>query len=628
MLRPYQQNAFNAATAWMRRCVMPGLLELATGAGKSHIVAEIADWVYQNSGKRVLCLQPSKELTEQNHEKYLATGNPASIFSASAGAKCMRHPVVFGTPGTVKNSLSRFGDQFGAIIVDEAHGMTPTIRMIIDTIRTKNPKLRVIGLTGTPFRMNTGYIYQYDTDGSFVPEDQAHEPYFNTLLYRISAGYLIDEGYLTPAHADPETVASYHALGMQLNSRGQFDAREVEQVFEGRGRLTSQIIADIVAHSHGRKGVMIFAASVNHARECMESLPPENSRMIGGDVNMRKSDRQKLITDFKAQKFKYIVSVGTLTTGFDAPHVSLIAILRPTESPGLLQQIIGRGLRLADNSTAGNVDAIDASEKPDCLVLDYAENIERHGLEDDLFKPQIKVKVSKSESGIVNVKCPECSFNNEFSARPNPDEFEYSEDGYFIDLAGEPVETDHGPMPSHFGRRCTGQVKSHSAPGVYERCEYRWTFKECPECSFKNDIAARFCEDCKEELVDPNEKLRQEFAKIKRDPYQVSTDRVLEWTATKTVTGRGNDAVLCHYATEYRKFRYWFSPERRDTKGQADWKSLNDAVYSGHIAPDIDTFLKYLHKGKKPETVTYCRKRGSDFHDIYAHNRPEDKIPE
>ena len=129
-LRPYQQAAVDAATSWMKRRIDPALLSLATGSGKSWICAAIAHWVYENSGKKVLCLQPSKELTEQNHEKYLATGQSASIFSASAGAKCMRHNVVYGTPGTVKNSISRFGDKFAAVIIDEAHGITPTIKFI------------------------------------------------------------------------------------------------------------------------------------------------------------------------------------------------------------------------------------------------------------------------------------------------------------------------------------------------------------------------------------------------------------------------------------------------------------------------------------------------------------------
>lgn len=612
-LRPYQQDAVGAATAWMRRSVMPGLLELATGAGKSHIVAAVAQWVYESTGKRVLCLQPSKELTQQNHEKYLATGNPASIFSASAGGKCMRHPIVYGTPGTVKNSLSRFGDQFGAVIIDEAHGITETIKAIVCAMQQKNPRLRVLGMTATPYRTNTGYIYQYDVDGSFVPETQAREPWFNTLLYRIQTRELIDMGFLTPAHADPDHATSYEAGNLQLNSRGQFDAADLERVFEGRGRLTSEIVADIVAHAHGRRGVMLFAATVQHAKEVMESLPPGNAMMLGGDVNMGKSDREKLVADFKAQRYKYVVSVATLTTGFDAPHVDLIAVLRSTESPGLLQQIIGRGLRLFDG-------------KEDCLVLDYAENIERHRLYDDLFAPRIRVKGAPGESEPVNVKCPECGFRNEFSPRKNDEGFEYSEDGYFLDLNGQPIETDHGPMPSHHGRRCTGQVRA--GMGLYERCEYRWTSKECPECQADNDIAARYCCDCKCEIVDPNEKLRREFVRVKKDPYSVSTDPVLSWAMTQGVSQSGNDTLRIDYTTEYRTFAIWYTPGANSTQAVADWEALSRAVYRGHIAPTIDMFLEHIDKGAMPTTITYAKQRGKEFYRVVAYNRPADRIPE
>lgn len=72
-------------------------------------------------------------------------------------------------------------------------------------------------------------------------------------------------------------------------------------------------------------------------------------------------ERERLIAAFKARELKYLVNVAVLTTGFDAPHVDVIAILRPTESVGLYQQIVGRGLRLSPGKT-------------DCLILDYAGN--------------------------------------------------------------------------------------------------------------------------------------------------------------------------------------------------------------------------------------------------------------
>lgn len=613
MLRPYQQEAVDAAIEWMRRSIMPGLLELATGSGKSHVVAAVAKWVYEESSKRVLCIQPTKELTQQNHEKYLATGNPASIFSASAGGRCMRHPVVYATPGTVKNSLNRFGDQFGAIIIDEAHGMTPTIRMIIGAIQKKNPNVRVLGLTATPYVTQKGYIYQYDIDGSFMSEDKAKDPYFNTLLYKIQTRELIDMGFLTPAHADPDHAKSYEAKGLKLNRRGQFDSSDVEKVFEGRGRLTSGIVYDVVNYSYNRRGVMIFAATVQHAKEIMESLPPDKSRMIGGDINMKKHEREELIDDFKKQKFKYLVSVETLTTGFDAPHVDLIAILRATESPGLLQQIIGRGLRLFDG-------------KEDCLVLDYAENIERHDLFDDLFSPKIKAKSDHGESKPANVECPDCRYINEFTLRPDYMDMKMDQFGYVIDLAGNHVQTESGPMPAHFGRRCTGQIKDPLQPGVFVRCGYRWTYKDCPECNHDNDIAARYCRSCRNELVDPNEKLRREFIIIKKDPYSISTDKVISWSAHPHVSQMGNDVVRCDYQTEYQSFSIYYTPEAKHPKAIMAWESLSRAVYRGHLAPSAEIFLKYLNKGRNPETITYRRQKGSRFFEALDHNRPEDKI--
>jgi DNA repair protein RadD len=102
-LRPYQADAVDAALQWMLKSVDPFCIEAATGAGKSHIIAEIARVIHGRTGKRVLCLAPSAELVTQNHGKYLATGNRASMFSASAGAKELRWPVVFGSPLTVKN---------------------------------------------------------------------------------------------------------------------------------------------------------------------------------------------------------------------------------------------------------------------------------------------------------------------------------------------------------------------------------------------------------------------------------------------------------------------------------------------------------------------------------------------
>jgi energy-coupling factor transporter ATP-binding protein EcfA2 len=123
MLRDYQQAAVDASIDWMRKSVDPFLVDATTGSGKSHIIAEVARLIHERTGKRILCLAPSAELVTQNRAKYLATGNPCSMFSASAGAKELRHPVVFGSPLTVKNKISRFqrqgADGYALVVIDE-----------------------------------------------------------------------------------------------------------------------------------------------------------------------------------------------------------------------------------------------------------------------------------------------------------------------------------------------------------------------------------------------------------------------------------------------------------------------------------------------------------------------------
>ena len=98
MLRDYQQSAHDAAIEWVRKTTEPCVIELPTGAGKSHVIAAIANTLHEiSNGKHILCIQPTKELLEQNADKFRATGNECSLFSASVGTTCLKHPVVFGT---------------------------------------------------------------------------------------------------------------------------------------------------------------------------------------------------------------------------------------------------------------------------------------------------------------------------------------------------------------------------------------------------------------------------------------------------------------------------------------------------------------------------------------------------
>ncbi len=591
-LRPYQQDSHDAVVGWIKKNRAPCLIEAATGAGKSHIIAAMADTVHTISkGKHVLVLQPSAELVEQNAEKYRATGAKCSIFSASAGEKSLRHPVVFGTPLTVKNRISRFGSQFAVVIIDECHGMTPTVLSIIEAMKEANPNLRVVGLSATPYRMNTGYLFALWPDGKPVAEKETKDPYFGACVYRIRARTLIDMGYLTEPVIGAVGVASYDTQSMQLNSRGQFDAADIDRAFHGHGRKTSQIVADVVHHAQGRRGVMIFAATQRHADEIMASLPPRMSALITDKTS--KTDRKAIIAAFKAQNIKYIVNVSVLTTGFDAPHVDVIAILRATESVGLLQQIIGRGLRLFEG-------------KSDCLILDYAKNIDRHCPDGDIFSPEVKVKGGDKEEGRLTCECPTCGVENEFGPRPNDDDYEIDANGYFLDLDGNRITTEWGAMPAHYGRRCMGMS---TVAGDLVRCDYRWTFKPCPACEAPNDIAARYCTECKAEIVDPNEKLRLDFKALKRDPTQTQTDEVINWKIVPSVSRTGKETDRVDVVTPYRSFSFWVLRAPTFSRAMKD-RAMLDGL-----------------NGQQPMTITYQKDAETGFYRALAFDRKPDEAP-
>jgi DNA repair protein RadD len=599
-LRPYQQDAVDAAIDWMRKSVDPFCLDLATGAGKSHVIAAVAAQIHAMTGKRVLCLAPSAELVTQNRAKFLATGNRASMFSATAGAKELRYPVVFGSPLTVKNKISRFqksgNDGYALVIIDECHGITPTVQSIISAMRDANPNLRVMGLSATPYRLGSGWIFREHHNGRVNGEDTARDPYFVKCVYKIDARELIDMGYLTPPVIGAIGATGYDTSGLVANAMGKFDSATIDRAYHGQGRKTAAIVVDVVAQAQGRRGVMFFAATVQHAQEVLASLPPNMSAIVTAETP--KAERDSIIARFKDQRLKYLVNVSVLTTGFDAPHVDLIAILRKTESVGLLQQVIGRGLRLHDG-------------KKDCLILDYTTNLDDHCPDGDLFAPVVKAGNGGGEGGGITCKCPACQYENQFTAAPQYLDYQKDDAGYILDLNGQQVQSEYGPISGHFGRRCMGLVQS-GARGEYQRCGYRWTFKPCPHCEAENDIAARYCQQCKGEIIDPNEKLKLDFKALKKDPTQRQTDQVISMSCAPSISKAGNKTLRVEWVTPYRQFTTWMLPDATHIKGQAQWEAFDLATQGGTVAPI---------------TVSYRKDAATGFFEILAYNKEADHEP-
>lgn len=461
-------------------------------------------------------------------------------------------------------------------------------------LKKQDENLRVVGLTATPYRMGTGYIYGHHYERGIMSEEFAINPFYKSCVYEVPPRFLIERGFLTP----PTTESSelhYDTGGLKMGKNG-FTNASIDKAFVGKGRKTAMIVADIVERAKHRHCVMMFAANVAHAKEVMASLPPELSKLVTGETPS--GERTQIINQAKQAKVKYLVSVGTLTTGVDITIVDVVAILRATESVSLFQQIVGRGLRLDDR-------------KDDCLVLDYAENVERLCQGGDIFEPEIKAR-KPSESEPIDVLCPVCSHHNLFSARPNKEGYLYSDDGYFTDLAGNKIEEEEGkPIPSHFGRRCTN---AFLANGELNQCAYKWTFKECPSCGHENDIAARFCSVCKEEIIDPNEKLKIEAAKIAKDPYSVKFTTVDSVHVTKHLGPKG-ECVLVQYITKEGTFPEWFHPEATNDFLINKWVAFADQAYE--VPPKTnDEAISFPIK--TPTEIAYKKQRGSKYFEIRA----------
>ena len=477
-LRTYQQEAVDRTLNYFRKKRDPAVIVLPTGAGKSLVIAELAKIALG----RVLVLAHVKELVEQNHIKYESYSLQAGIYSAGLNQKDSKQKVIFGSIQSVAKADDTFFSNFTLVVIDECHrvGLEPDSQYakVIQLLKLNNHRICILGLTATPYRLGLGWIYNYALRGEIKTQELR---FFRHCIYDLSLEYMIRNQYLTPPVKVDNPVTSYDFS--ELTESGQlYTIAQVEKLLNQQRRLTPLIIKNIIdiTDSDQRQGVMIFSSTVRHAQEIMDCLPPGQARLILGSTEV--SERDQIIHDFKKKAFKYLVNVSVLTTGFDAPHVDVIAILRPTESISLYQQIIGRGLRLDTN-------------KKDCLVLDYT------GMGHSIYSPEISDRKTASESVAVQVPCPECGFVNDFWG--------------ILDEEGNVVE--------HFGRTCRG-AKTNPDTYTMTPCCYRFRFKICPQCTAQNDVTARDCSSCGAVMIDADEKLKQ--AKLSKDAHVLTPDSI------------------------------------------------------------------------------------------------------
>jgi DNA repair protein RadD len=381
-LRPYQTEAVAAVYEHLRERDDHPCVVIPTAGGKTPVMATICRDAVQQWNGRVLIVAHVKELLEQAADKLHAMApdlwNRIGVYSAGLRCRDTEHPIIVAGIQSVYRRAAEL-DRFDLILIDEAHMLPPDgegmYRTFLSEARVVNPNVRLIGLTATPYRMTTGMIC-------------APENLLNHVCYEVGVRELIVQGYLCPlktkAGRRKVDTSGLHVRG------GEFIAGEVEALMDDDS-LVRSACHEIVDQTQDRHSVLIFAAGVQHAQHVQRVLGEMGHEcgFVCGDT--LPFERAETLKRFKDGDLKYLVNVNVLTTGFDAPNIDCVALLRPTNSPGLYYQMVGRGFRL------------DPSKK-NCLVLDFGGNILRHGPVDAL-----EITDRSSGNGEAPAKeCPQC----------------------------------------------------------------------------------------------------------------------------------------------------------------------------------------------------------------------------
>lgn len=388
---------------------------LPTGTGKAFQIAYFC-WdalrIYPRT--KILVATHVKELVDQNYAEFLEQWPeaPAGIYSAGLGRKDTHQNVIFCGIASIAKNIEAFG-RVDLMLVDECHLISlkedSMYLKVIKLLRERNPCLRIVGFTATPWRQGQGRL----TEGGGIFTDMCID-----LTDMHSFNRFVREGYLVPL-VSKETSLLLDTSGVKLLG-GEFNEKQLDLAVN-KDHITFAALQETVQHIHERRSWLVFATSLDHADKIRQMLEYLNVSCRVVHSKMSKGERDRNIADWKALKFTAIINMGVLTTGINHPALDLIVMLRPTMSSVLWVQMLGRGTRplfVQDGydltTTAGRLASIAASSKQNCRVLDFAGNIKRLGPVNDPVIPRKK----GSPTGEVPVKiCPVCDAYNHISAR-------------------------------------------------------------------------------------------------------------------------------------------------------------------------------------------------------------------
>ena len=391
VLRPYQNSAIESLFDWyrMKREGHP-LVVAPVGSGKSLLLAEMIKHIHQQAPRtRVIVLTHVKELLEQNAAELVLQYPEADwgYYCAGLGEKKLHNDITFASIQSIAGKVYDIKRAPQVLLIDECHLINhndnTTYRKFIDDCIAVNPNCKVIGFTGTPFRADTGLLYE------------GNGRLFDGVAYEIDIAWMIDNGYLAKPVV-PQTNTLLDASGVSVRG-GDYVVGELERAVDVDA-LTQAMVKEIVILGADRKRWIIFTAGLQHCEHVRDAIRAHGitAEMLTGKTP--KEERNDLIKRYKRGEVRALVNVGVATTGFNSPEIDLVVMARPTRSPVLYIQCIGRGLRTAPG-------------KQDCMVLDFGNVIGTLGPIDkvNVARKSGYVEPKEKQEEVSTKRCPSCS---------------------------------------------------------------------------------------------------------------------------------------------------------------------------------------------------------------------------
>ena len=315
-LRPYQKEPVRKAIDYFREeNPDPSLMVLPTGAGKSVIAAEVA----AACPDPILVVQPTKELLEQNLEKYrILCGElaPAGVYSTSFGKHQIDH-VTFATIGSIKTIGTQFRQLgFRKMLIDEAHLYPRKEQSMLGAFLRDSGIRQVLGMTATPLKLENfsvkhGEKYDKWSELIMLTNLSPSGTFFKRIIHITQIQELTALGYWSPLRYEVLPFSRDH---LQINSTGSEYSDESVITAYQYNNIRANILAALDYHRE-RRHVLVFVPSVEEA-EALASFYPESASVSGSTP---KKERKNIVDAFRAGGLRVIFNCNVLATGFGQP---------------------------------------------------------------------------------------------------------------------------------------------------------------------------------------------------------------------------------------------------------------------------------------------------------------------